>query len=116
MLKQTPFLLITFAPKNARYTSKTIQNESIAVTGSKVGHDILNEVRSGKFYPIIADEVTDTAYKEELSLVIHYVHDGEIREVFIDFLEVERITRRVLSEVILMWLRNPDISSADMRG
>jgi len=73
------------------------------------------EVRSAKFYSIIADEVTDTANKEELSLVIRYVH-GQIREVFIDFVEVERITGRVLGEAILMWLRNHGISPADMCG
>ena len=34
--------------------------------------------------------------------------------MFIDFLEIERITGRVLGEAILMWLRNHDISPADM--
>lgn len=104
------------APKNAHYTSKTIQNDLITVIGNKIRSDILNEVRNTKFYSIIADEVTDTANKEELSLVIHYVHDGEIREVFVDLLEVEQITGQVLGEAILMWLRNHNISPADMRG
>lgn len=104
------------APKNALYTSKNIQNDLIALIGNKIRSDILNEVRNAKFYSIIADEVTDTANKEELSLVIRYVHDGEIREVFVDFLEVERITGRLLGEAILMWLRNHNISPADMRG
>ena len=35
---------------------------------------------------IIADEVTDAANHEELSLVFHYVYKEEIREVFVDFL------------------------------
>ena len=104
------------APKNALLTSKTIQNELIAVIGNKIRGDILNEVRSAKFYSIIADEVTDTANKEVLSLVLRYVSDGEIREVFVDFLQVERITGRVLGEAILMWLGNHNISPADMRG
>ena len=86
------------APKNAHYMSKTIQNELIAVTGNKIRSHILNEVRSAKFYSNTADEVTDTVNNEELSLVIRYVHDGEIRDVFIDFLEVEQITGRVLCE------------------
>ena len=33
-----------------------------------------------------------------------------------DFLEVERITGRVLGEAILKWLREHDLSPADMRG
>lgn len=104
------------APKNARYTSKTIQNELVGVIGLKIRSDIIKEVRSAKYYSIIADEVTDAANKEELSLVIRYVYNGEIREVFVDFLEVERITGRVLGEAILKWLRNNDIFPGDMRG
>ena len=54
------------APKNACYTLKTIQNELLRVVGLKICSDILEEVKSSKFYSIIADEVTDVAYKEEL--------------------------------------------------
>lgn len=36
--------------------------------------------------------------------------------MFVDFLEVERITGRVLGEAILQWLRHNEISPADMRG
>lgn len=104
------------APKNARYTSKTIQNELVKVVGAKICSDIIEEVKSAKFYSIIADEVADAANKEELSLVIRYVHDGHIREVFVDFLEVERVTGRVLGDAILKWLSEHNISPSDMRG
>ena len=66
-------------------------------------------------YPITAEEVTDAANHEELSLVFRYVYKEEIREVFVDFLEVERITGRVL-EGIIDWLKAYDIPPADMRG
>ena len=75
-------------PKNARYTSKKIQNELINVIGLKIRSDIITEVKAARYYSIIADEVTDVASREELSLVLRYVHDGEIREVFVEFLEV----------------------------
>ena len=103
-------------PRNARYTSKTIQNELIQVAGGKIRTEILEEVKQAKFYSIIADEVTDVSNKEELSLVIRYVHEEQVREVFVDFVEVERITGQVLGETILRWLRNHNISPADMRG
>ena len=104
------------SPKNARYTSKTIQNELVGIVGDSIRTDIIREIKSTKYYSIIADEVTDSANKEELSLVFRYVYDGEIREVFVDFLAVERITGSVLGEAILRWLRNNDIPPADMRG
>ena len=82
-------------PRNGRYTSKTIQNELLQVTGDKIRSEILEEVKQAKFYSIIADEVTDISNKEELSLVIRYLHEEQVREVFVDFVEVERITGQV---------------------
>ena len=64
------------APKNARYTSKGIQNELIDVVGQSIQLDIISEVQAAQFYSIIADEVTDVANKEELSLVLRYIHNG----------------------------------------
>ena len=73
-------------------------------------------MKSAKYYSIIADEVTDASNNEELSLVLRYVYKNEIREVFVDFLAVERITGRVLGEAILSWLNSHDIPLSDMRG
>ena len=84
--------------------------------GDKIRNDILEEVKCAKFYCVIADEVTDASNKEELSIVIRYIYDGQIREVFVDFVEVERITGQVLGEAILKWLRDHNISPADMHG
>ena len=61
-------------------------------------------MKTAKYYSIVADEVTDAANHEELSLVFRYVYNKEIREVFVDFLEVERITGRMQGEAILSWL------------
>ena len=85
-------------PKNACYTSKVIQNELIGVVGDSIRCDIINKIKSARYYSIIADEVTDVADKKELSFVLRY--EREIREVFVDFLEVDRITGIVLGNAI----------------
>ena len=54
------------SPNNARYTSKTIQNESVGVVGDNIRTNIVQEIKSAKYYAIIVDEVTDTANKEKL--------------------------------------------------
>ena len=59
---------------------------------------------------IIADEVTDVSNREELSLVVRYLYNKEVKEVFVDFIEVERITGKVLGESILQWLTSHNIS------
>uniref|UniRef100_A0A1X7TFQ6 DUF4371 domain-containing protein n=1 Tax=Amphimedon queenslandica TaxID=400682 RepID=A0A1X7TFQ6_AMPQE len=104
------------APRNATYTSKTIQNELISVIGNNIQTTIINEVKQAMFYSIIGDEVTDAENKEELSLVLRYVFNEKINEVFVDFIEVERITGEVLGKAILQWLRSHGISVMHMRG
>uniref|UniRef100_A0A1X7VGF4 DUF4371 domain-containing protein n=1 Tax=Amphimedon queenslandica TaxID=400682 RepID=A0A1X7VGF4_AMPQE len=84
-------------PKNAKCTSKTIQNELISVVGQKIQKEILDEVKRAHFYSVIADEVTDAANKEELSLVLRYFTEDGNKEVFVDFIEVERITGNILA-------------------
>lgn len=104
------------SPRNACYTSKGIQNEVIEVVENTIrldrtnirykliasirlrclytAHllDITSEVRAAQFYSIIADEVTDASNKEVLSLVLRYMFNDEIKEVIVDFIQVERIT------------------------
>lgn len=72
--------------------------------------------RGLSFFSVIPDEVTDAANKEELSLVLRYVLNNEIKEVFVDFVEVERITGEVLAQSILGWLRIHGLSPSDIRG
>ena len=40
------------------------------VIGNSIRNDIVDEVKKAKFYSVIADEVTDSANKEELSLAL----------------------------------------------
>ena len=57
--------------------------------GKSIHSDTLKEV---KLYFMIADEVTDTADKENLSLALSYILNGTIKEVFVDLVEVKRLS------------------------
>ena len=98
------------SPRNARYASKTIQNELVGVIGDSIRRDIVEEVKKARFYSVIADEVTDAGNREELSIVLRYVLGSEIKEVFVDFVEVARITGEVLARTILQWLQEHGLS------
>ena len=95
--------------RNARYTYKSIQNELIAVVGKAIQNEVIDEVKEAKFYSVIADEVTDAANRE-LSLVLKYVVDDGIKEMFLNFIEVERITGRDLGMAVLNRLKTHGIS------
>ena len=104
------------APRNAQYTSKTIQNELIDIIGRHIRSDVLSEVKNAKYFSIIADEVTDVSNKEQLSLCLRYVHEDKVKEIFVDFIEVERITGKNLAENILQGLTSWDLRHENIRG
>ena len=80
--------------RNVRYTSKTIQNELIEVVGNSIRDDIL---------------------QEQLSLTVRYVLDVTVKEMFVDFVEVDRITGESLATAILHLLHAQGLPASDMR-
>ena len=72
------------ATDRAKYTSATIQNELISITGGQLRESIVGQIPdNAPFYSILADEVTDVANKEQLSLKVRFVDiDGTIHEEF----------------------------------
>ena len=86
---------------NALYTSKTVQNELIVICGDIIRNKILAKVRQAKYFSIIADEATDVANDEQLSICIRYVEEGVPQEKFIAFHEcVSGVTGEAISENI----------------
>ena len=104
------------SPRNARYTSKTIQNELIEVVGKYICNEIIAEVKKSQYYTVIVDEVTDISNKEQLSIYLRYVYYGTVKEVFIAFVSVERITGKNIAAAILNWIQTVGLSPSDMRG
>lgn len=69
-------------PKNAKYTSPTIQNEIISVLAELVKEKIAMKVRQATLYTIMADGTTDKNKIEVQGLVIRYLcaEEGKVRE------------------------------------
>ena len=61
------------ALKNAKYTSKTIQNQMISIVGNHIRSEIIEEIKSAKFYSIIADELSDISNKEHYLFTMFWV-------------------------------------------
>ena len=95
------------APKNARYTSKTIQNELIDVSGVYIREHTCLTSNRGKFFSIIADEVTDSSNNHTVLGVCHRipdynnVHNPVIKEVFYDFVQLERTNSEKVCEKLI---------------
>lgn len=84
--------------KNARYCSKNVQNELIAVIGNHLRDSIVDEIKDAKFFSILSDEVTDSGNLEQLTMTVRFVDsNSEIREEFMGFKTAERITGEILN-------------------
>ena len=65
------------APLNARYTSAPVQNELISFCGKYITDKIVYEIKVGKLFTILADEVVDVSGKEQIALVIRFIDKVE---------------------------------------
>lgn len=75
------------ASSRANYTSKTIQNEVIEICGNYITNKILDEIKLGSYFAVLADEASDSSNKKQLSLVLRFVDRSlEIREEFVGFI------------------------------
>ena len=106
------------APKNATYCSATIQNEIIDVICTLIRKHIVERVKC-QFYTVIADEVTDSANREQLSLVIRYF-DPESKtaaERLLDFIACQLgVTGHAIAETILDLLQKNHLDPKLLRG
>ena len=79
---------LRYAPRNATYRSKTVQNELIFLCADQVLTAIVQEVRDAREFSMLADEASDVSNKEQLSLVLRFVDQASyIREEFLGFLQ-----------------------------
>ena len=105
------------AQHNAIYTSKTKQNEMIVVCGDLLRNKILKEVREAQFFSVIADEATDVANDEQLSISVRYVDDSGPQERFLGFHECQAgISGEAIARDILEQLANWQLEPRFLRG
>jgi hypothetical protein len=108
--------------KNAKYTSKTIQNKIIEIIGDQIRMRIADSLgQDNAYFSIIGDEVTDKhANQEMLSVCLRFLDNikgnPEVREVFFDFVYVERTTGESIAKGIVDCLFRRGIDIRKARG
>ena len=105
------------AMRNAKMTSHRIQNEVLEIVAQHyIVANLVREIKCAKFYSIQADEVT--SHKQEiLSLCIRFVDaESSIREEFLSFSKVPRITGAVLAAEIQNVLQSKGLQVENIRG
>ena len=105
------------AMRNATYISPRTQNDLIEVMGEQIFQGIVDDVNASPFYSILADEVTSHNV-EHLAVCIRFLDckQKDIREEFLTFVPLERITGEAISQAILQFLQESKIPTSNMRG
>lgn len=105
------------AMKCATGISPSTQNELIEIMGKHIIlKSILSEIKTSPYYAVMADEVTSHNI-EHLAICARFVDDRkDIREEFLTFLPLERITGEKIAENILSFLSDNNIPVTNMRG
>ncbi|GJN37158.1 hypothetical protein PR202_gb26084 [Eleusine coracana subsp. coracana] len=109
-------VVLSNAPKNAKYTSSDVQKEILSILARKVQQSIREEIGTSKFC-IMVDEARDESKKEQMALVIRFVNkEGLIKERFLDIIHVQDTTALTLKESICAALTGNNLSVQDIRG
>ena len=103
--------------RNATYISPQSQNEIINIVGKDfIQNRLLSEIREAKFYSVLADEVS-CHNAEQMPLCIRFVDkDCNIREEFLEFVAMKRVTGSAIGMAILGKLEKWLLPVEDMRG
>lgn len=103
--------------KKTTYLSPQSQNEMIDIIGTKmIQEKLIREIKSSGYHSILADEVT-SSNDQILSISMRYVNcEREIREVFVQFLDLKRITGEFIGKTITDFYKKVGIDIEQCKG
>ena len=103
--------------RNVTHMSPQTQNELIEVMGKHIVlRNIVDELKAARWYTILADEVTSHNI-EHLAICARFVDQNNgIREEFLAFIGLDRITGAEIADAIIKFLQDNDVPVANMRG
>lgn len=101
-----------------KYTSHDIQNEIIHLMAEQLVQKLALEIKNGPFFSVIADEYTDAANKEQLTICIRWISDTilEVHEDFVGFIQLPNIAAETIFTAILEHLQKLGLSLVNCRG
>ena len=110
--------LLRDAPRNAKYTSKTICDQIINVLGKYATEKLVAEVNEAKFFSILGDETRDVSNQEQLALVFRFIDKNQkIREEFIKFVRCgQGLDGQAIAKVILDAVEELGLSMENCRA
>jgi hypothetical protein len=102
------------------YLSPDIHNELINICGQQILTEIVDDCRKSTYFAIIADECTDVATKEQLSVCVRFLHKTneniEIRDELIGFRHAKSIRGERIADIIVQFLNEVHLDIRNVRA
>ena len=87
--------------KTDKYTSHDIQNKILDIMAKSVLREIVDQIKQAGFYSLLADECTDIANKEQLTICLQWIDDKlQPNEEFVEFYEIPNTNAETIATVI----------------
>lgn len=104
--------------KTILYTSKTTQNKIIEINNLLILKKLVLKIKDSGFFSILADETTDIATQEQMSLCIRIFNNQtmHIEELFLQFYIINDLTREGLANSILKAVTELGLDPIKIRG
>lgn len=83
-------------PKNAKYLHHLILNEIIHIMSTMILSKISKEIKESIYFAVMADETKDVSKTEQLSIVVRYFVQGEVKERFLEFTPLKNLNVQFL--------------------
>ncbi|KAK2716171.1 hypothetical protein QYM36_010672 [Artemia franciscana] len=109
-MKDDPIIKEVFEKSagNAQYCSPKIQNELVVICGQLIAENIFDQVKSARFFTILADETTNIPRQEQMAAGLRFLDSKtfQIRVAFTEFVAVEDLRSESLGQFILIILED----------
>ncbi len=76
----------------------------------------MKEIKEAKMFSILLDETTDVSHSEQVSFVVRFVHELQIKKRFIQVCHVKSTTGQDLEEVVMALLSENGLNAENIRG
>ena len=103
-------------PQNATYESYTTIVELLSSISEIIKQNLLASLKSSEYYSLMADESTDSASQEELSVCARWLHENKVVEHFLGIIHAKETNAKAISEYLSGFLSTHGISYEKLRG
>ncbi|XP_066587629.1 zinc finger MYM-type protein 1-like [Prorops nasuta] len=100
-----------------KWISKDIINEMLSMFSIEIQNGLMNQIKSNKYYAIIADETSDISVLEQLSVCFRTVRNTlEVDEIFVGLYETPSTNSEMLHKIITDIILQLSLHITNCRG